>query len=108
MASFGDSTISVSPEKIRQTAHRAGEICERMIARMESIEHSVAVSRAVWDSDSADLLRGYFEEDKKDYAYLKGSLKKKVEMLAEIAALYNQAEDDAGELSADLPDSIFL
>lgn len=108
MVSLGDNAILASPEKIRQTACRAKELCERMYVRMESIEHSVAKSSSVWNSESADLLREYFEQDKKDYEYLKVSLKNKIEMLTEIAALYDKAEDGAGELVADLPDTVFL
>ena len=108
MTPFSNNAIKASPEKIRQTASRASAICERMIVRMESVEHSVSESEFIWDSESAGLLYGYFEEDKMNYEFIKNALREKIELLSEIAALYEKAENDSGESAMALPNTVFL
>ena len=107
-SSLHNSAITVSPETILRTAQQAIAVCERMIARMESVERSVAVSEDFWDSAGASLLYGYFRADKKDYESIKSSLRQKLQKLTEIASLYKAVEKDAAEDAAHLPDTVFL
>ena len=96
MKPFQDSAITVSPEKIRQTALRAMTICESLVTRMESIESCVAKSNRVWSSDSAE----------NEYESVKKSIRSKIAALEEIAAIYGKAEKEAAGSAEALPNSI--
>ena len=106
MKHFQDSAITVSPEKIRQTALRAMTICESLVTRLESIESCVAKSNRVWSSDSAELLFAFFDEDKNEYESVKKSIRSKIAALEEIAAIYGKAEKEAAGSAEALPNSI--
>ena len=101
-----DNAISVSPEKIKQTAQLASRICERLIYSMEGVEQNVAESATAWQSDSAELFREFFRENRQDFEEVKNGLQKKIMQLNEIAALYDRTEADAGQAASTLPDAI--
>lgn len=98
--------ITVSPQRILNTAQEAKGICERLIADMENIEKDVADSPAFWNSESAELLYRLFRDDKKEYERLKDEIRAKIARLDEIAVLYSESEDQAEDDASALPDIV--
>ena len=98
--------ITVSPQRILNTAQEAKAICERLIEDMENIEKGVADSPAFWSSESADLLYRLFREEKKEYEKLKNEIYAKIDRLNEIAFLYSEAENKAEDNASALPDTV--
>lgn len=98
--------ITVSPQRILNTAQDAKGICERLIADMESIEKDVANSPAIWSSESAELLYRLFRDEKKEYERLKGEIRAKIARLDEIAAMYSEAENEAEDNASALPGTV--
>lgn len=98
--------ITVSPQRILNTAQEAKVICERLIEDMENIEKGVADSPTFWSSESADLLYRLFREEKKEYEKLKNEIYAKIDRLNEIAFLYSKAENEAEDNASALPDTV--
>lgn len=108
MNSFLESKITVSPERIRQTAAQASAVCKRLIARIESVDRSVDDSLRFWASESSELLYDYYTDDKQNFEKIKRSLRRKTELLNEIAAMYENTEKEAHEAASTLPDNIII
>lgn len=98
--------ITVSPQRIINTARDAKGICERLIADMENIEKGVADSPAFWSSESADLLYRLFRNEKKEYEKLKNEIRAKIANLDEIADLYSKAENETEDNASALPSTV--
>lgn len=106
MKFYADNNISVSPDKIKQQAEQARDICERLLGHIKKIEELVTFSTYFWNSDGANLLRKYFDEDKLDYVEIRKILFAQTEHLNKIAELYKNSENVSQADVAALPDTI--
>lgn len=102
----GMSDIEASPDKIRQQAMAAKELCEKLLAHIKTIEKEVDTSACFWETDSSRLLYDYYKEDMLDYIDLKKKLYLRIEQLNKIAAIYERAEEDSRDTASALPDTI--
>ena len=106
MATEQGGNITVSPEKIRETARRAAKICGKLLAGMDSIEASVSSTAAFWDSEGAQLLYRYFKDDKQEFEGIRQNLSGMSGRLEEIADLYDAAEKPSVDEAMTLPGAI--
>lgn len=106
MSTKNTQAIAASPQKIRQQLLNAREICDKLACGLDNVDRKVASSAYFWKSDSAVLLRKYFNEDKPAFEQIKRELRSQIEKLEQIAEQYESAETSASEQAATLPDTI--
>lgn len=101
-----NTSIEVSTEQLSAKAAQIKNICSDIFIHFSNIEKCVDSLPYYWSSESSELLKKYFDEDKKEAQTLRERFEKQVGILTSIAGVYNDSEKNIASDVKTLPDSI--
>lgn len=95
--------ISASPQIMLQQAQKAGSECEKLAAILSSVDEKMKLSSFLWDSEGARKIRQFYQEDRIEFQQAKAALTEGIEILREIAIMYQRTEGAASKSVEALP-----
>ncbi|HCI60435.1 hypothetical protein [Ruminococcus sp.] len=101
-----NTAIEVSTEQLSAKAAQIKNICSDIFTHFNNIEKCVESLPYYWSSESARLLKKYFDEDKKESQSLKERFENQVGRLIQIAGVYNDSEKNIASDIETLPNNI--
>lgn len=101
-----NTAIEVSTEQLSAKAAQIKNICSDIFTHFNNIEKCVESLPYYWSSESAKLLKKYFDEDKNEAQTLRERFENQVGRLTQIAGIYNDSEKNIASDAETLPDSI--
>lgn len=84
--------IVVSTERLIEKANQIKNICSELLVQISEAEKCVDALPDYWLSDSSELLKTFFDQDRKDAGEIEIMLNLQIEKLNKIISLYDDAE----------------
>lgn len=99
-------SLSVSPQQMSTKAIQIKNICNDILRHFKVIEKCVDNSPYYWEAESSEFLRSIFGEDKEKIQSVENNLKKQIDNLNRIIALYEFSEKESVSDAEMLPSGI--
>ncbi|MBS6395736.1 MAG: WXG100 family type VII secretion target [Clostridiales bacterium] len=101
-------SLTVEPELLRQKSEAVLQKVKGMKVSFTELETAVARTGGYWNGESADAHREYFEQQRPRMEEMLARLMEHVQDLNQMAAVYSRGEQEAKEISLDLPSDVIV
>lgn len=98
--------IVVSTEKLIEKANQIKNICGELLTQIREAERCVDALPDYWSSDSSELLKTFFDQDRKDAGEIELMLNSQIEKINKIISLYDDVEKNNEREVETLPGGI--